>query len=51
MAEIWGEEGLVVIPKNIDVLVSKLRKKLNHDASVAIVNVHGVGYKLVEQRE
>jgi len=51
MAEIWGEEGLVVIPKNIDVLVSKLRKKLNHDDSVAIANVHGVGYKLVDIAE
>lgn len=51
MAEIWGEEGLVVIPRNIDVLVSKLRKKLIHDDSVAIANVHGVGYKLVEQKE
>lgn len=49
MTEIWGEEGLVVISRNIDVLVSKLRKKLNHDDSIAIVNVHGVGYKLVEQ--
>ncbi len=48
MAEIWGEEGLVVIPKNIDVLVSKLRKKLIHDDSIAITNVHGVGYKLVD---
>lgn len=50
MAEIWGEEGLVVIPKNIDVLVSKLRKKLNSDERIAITNVHGVGYKLVEHR-
>ncbi|HRF38816.1 MAG TPA: winged helix-turn-helix domain-containing protein [Saprospiraceae bacterium] len=48
MAEIWGEDGLMVIARNIDVLVSKLRKKLMHDDSLAITNVHGVGYKLVD---
>lgn len=48
MAEIWGEDGLIVISRNIDVLVSKLRKKLKHDDSLAIVNIHGVGYKLMD---
>lgn len=50
MAEIWGEAGLMVISRNIDVLVSKLRKKLKDDPAIAIANVHGVGYKLVEQQ-
>lgn len=48
MAELWGEDGVVVVSRNVDVLVSKLRKKLQADPSVAITNVHGVGYKLVE---
>ncbi|MFN8324807.1 MAG: helix-turn-helix domain-containing protein [Flavobacteriaceae bacterium] len=26
--------------------ISKLRKKLDKDSSVSIVNVHGIGYKL-----
>ena len=45
--EIWGEEGVQVIPRNIDVLVSKLRKKLKDDESISIENVHGIGYKLL----
>ncbi len=46
IGEIWGEEGLLVISRNIDVLVSKLRKKLQDDPQLKITNVHGVGYKL-----
>lgn len=45
--EIWEDEGVVVINRNVDVLVSKLRKKLSGDPSVQIVNVHGKGYKLM----
>lgn len=45
--EIWEDEGAVVISRNVDVLVSKLRKKLSGDSSVRIVNVHGKGYKFV----
>jgi DNA-binding winged helix-turn-helix (wHTH) protein len=45
--EIWEDEGVVVIDRNVDVLVSKLRKKLSADASLKIVNVHGKGYKLM----
>jgi DNA-binding response OmpR family regulator len=47
MKEIWEEEGLVVISRNVDVLVSKLRKKLSEDNSIKISNVHGIGYKLM----
>jgi DNA-binding response OmpR family regulator len=36
----------MVVPKNLDVLVSKLRKKLSLDENIKIINVHGVGYKL-----
>ena len=46
MSEIWGSNGVVVLSRNIDVLVSKLRKKLADDPSIKISNVHGVGYKL-----
>jgi DNA-binding response OmpR family regulator len=31
MKEIWEDEGIVVISRNVDVLVSKLRKKLSDD--------------------
>lgn len=51
MAELWGEDGVVVVSRNVDVLVSKLRKKLQADPNVAITNVHGVGYKLETTRK
>jgi hypothetical protein len=47
MKEIWGVDGVVVIDRNVDVLISKLRKRLSADPSVKIVNVHGKGYKMV----
>ncbi len=47
MKEIWEEEGIVVISRNVDVLVSKLRKKLSDDSSIKFINVHGKGYKFV----
>jgi DNA-binding winged helix-turn-helix (wHTH) protein len=47
MKEIWEDKGLVVISRNVDVLVSKLRKKLTDDPSIKIVNVPGRGYKFI----
>jgi DNA-binding winged helix-turn-helix (wHTH) protein len=47
MKEIWADEGVVVISRNVDVLVSKLRKKLSDDNSIKISNVPGRGYKLI----
>lgn len=49
--EIWEDDGVFVINRNVDVLVSKLRKKLNGDPSVKIVNVHGKGYKCMTGEE
>jgi DNA-binding winged helix-turn-helix (wHTH) protein len=47
MKEIWEDEGIVVISRNVDVLVSKLRKKLSDDSSFKFINIHGRGYKFV----
>jgi hypothetical protein len=47
MKEIWEDEGVFVIDRNVDVLISKLRKKLSGDPCVKIVNVHGKGYKFM----
>jgi DNA-binding winged helix-turn-helix (wHTH) protein len=47
MKEIWEEEGIVVISRNVDVLVSKLRKKLSDDNAIKFINVHGKGYKFI----
>ena len=47
MKELWEDEGVVVISRNVDVLVSKLRKKLSDDNSIKFINVPGRGYKFV----
>lgn len=49
MKELWEAEGTVVISRNVDVLVSKLRKKLSDDNALRFVNVPGKGYKLVAE--
>lgn len=46
LRQVWGNEG-DYIGRTLDVFISKLRKKLEVDDSVKIVNVRGVGYKLV----
>jgi hypothetical protein len=43
---VWGDEG-DYIGRTLDVFISKLRKKLEADLSVKIVNIRGVGYKLL----
>jgi len=46
LKEVWGDEGDYV-GRTLDVFISKLRKKLSADPSVKIMNVRGVGYRLV----
>jgi hypothetical protein len=43
---VWGDEGGYV-GRTLDVFISKLRKKLEFDSNVKIVNIRGIGYKLV----
>lgn len=43
---VWGDEG-DYIGRTLDVFISKLRKKFAEDSSVKIVNVRGVGYKMM----
>jgi DNA-binding response OmpR family regulator len=43
---VWGDEGDYV-GRTLDVFISKLRKKLEADSNLKIVNIHGVGYKFV----
>ena len=43
---VWGDDGDYV-GRTLDVFISKLRKKLEGDTSLKIVNVRGVGYKLI----
>lgn len=46
LKQVWGDEGAYV-GRTLDVYVSKLRKKLAADPKVKIVNIRGVGYKMV----
>jgi DNA-binding response OmpR family regulator len=43
---VWGDEGDYV-GRTLDVFISKLRKKFSGDENVKIINVRGVGYKLM----
>ena len=43
---VWEDNG-VIVGRSLDTYISKLRKKLKDDVSLQIVNVHGVGYKLI----
>ncbi|PJB12644.1 MAG: DNA-binding response regulator [Flavobacteriales bacterium CG_4_9_14_3_um_filter_40_17] len=44
--KIWSNDDFFAA-RSMDVFVSKLRKKLQDDTSVEIINVRGFGYKLV----
>ena len=43
--EVWENEG-VIVARSLDVFISRLRKKLERDPGVRLLNVHGKGYKL-----
>ena len=43
---VWGDEGNYV-GRTLDVFISKLRKKLEEDPSIKIINVRGIGYRFV----
>lgn len=43
--KVWEDHG-VFVGRSLDTYISKLRKKLQEDASIKLTNVHGVGYKL-----
>ena len=46
LKEVWGDDGDYV-GRTLDVYISKLRKKLEADTNLKIVNIRGIGYKLV----
>lgn len=43
--EIWEDEG-VIVGRSLDVFISKLRKKLEKDVAIQLINIHGRGYRL-----
>lgn len=42
---IWEDNG-VIVGRSLDTYISKLRKKLQEDPNIKLINVHGIGYKL-----
>lgn len=46
---VWGDDTYF-LGRSLDVFISRLRKYLKLDPKVQIVNVHGVGFKLVIDR-
>lgn len=48
LERVWGKEDYF-LGRSMDVFISRLRKHLSVDPSVKIENVHGVGFKLVDQ--
>lgn len=45
LKHVWGDDDYFM-GRSMDVFISKLRKYLKEDASIQIVNYHGVGFKL-----
>lgn len=43
---IWSDEG-DYIGRTLDVFISKLRKKLESDPGIRIVNIRGIGYRFI----
>lgn len=42
---VWEDNG-VIVGRSLDTYISKLRKKLQEDSSIKLINIHGIGYKL-----
>ncbi|HPT14892.1 MAG TPA: response regulator transcription factor [Bacteroidales bacterium] len=45
LKEVWGDDDYF-IGRSMDVFITKLRKYLKDDPDVAIVNVHGTGFRM-----
>lgn len=43
--EVWEDEG-VIVGRSLDMFISRIRKKLDRDPALKLINIHGKGYKL-----
>ena len=48
LLELWGDDSFFN-SRSLHVFITKLRQKLSKDERIRIVNVRGIGYKLVVQ--
>ncbi|MCX7697524.1 MAG: response regulator transcription factor [Bacteroidales bacterium] len=46
LLEIWKNDEYYA-SRNLDVYITKLRKKLSVDSKIKLINIHGEGYKLI----
>tara|TARA_B110000091_G_C13793439_1_gene466736 strand:- start:611 stop:1288 length:678 start_codon:yes stop_codon:yes gene_type:complete len=46
LKKLWGNDDFFTA-RSMDVFISKLRKKLQKDTNIQIVNIRGFGYKLI----
>ena len=46
LLSLWGDDN-IYNGKSLQVFISRLRHRLSHDPNVKIVNVRGIGYKLI----
>jgi DNA-binding response OmpR family regulator len=49
LLRLWGDDDYFM-GRSLDVFISRLRKYLASDSTISIVNVHGVGFKLIEEK-
>lgn len=48
--QVWGDDG-TYSGRTLDVFISKLRKKLENDSNLKIINVRSVGYRFVKENK
>lgn len=46
LLKLWGDDNFFNT-RTMDVFITKIRKHLHYDSSVEIINIRGVGYKMV----
>jgi two-component system, OmpR family, response regulator VicR len=46
LRELWGNDS-IFNARSMDVYITKIRRHLQHEPSVQIINVRGIGYKLI----
>lgn len=46
LKKLWGDDDFFNA-RSMDVFITKLRKKLKSDANIQIINIRGIGYKLI----
>ncbi len=49
LLDLWGDDNFFNT-KSLHVFITKLRKKLSLDSSIKIINIKGVGYKMIDDQ-